>query len=68
MKYEIKKLIDRETVIFVTISLRRKIKKPINIDKNRILKKFSFLWNFPEKLITTNESITINKGLRISDK
>ena len=68
IRYEIKKLIDNEIVNFVTISFKKNIKKPIRIDKNRTLKKLSFLENLPENPITINDNITINKGLTISDK
>ena len=44
-------------VILVIISLRKKTKKPINIEINKILKKFSFLLNFPEKPIIINTDI-----------
>ena len=68
IRYEIKKLIDNEIVNFVTISFKKNIKKPISIDKNRTLKKLSFLENLPENPITINDNITINKGLTVSDK
>ena len=42
--------------------------KPINIDINNILKKDSFLLNFPEKPKTTKPIININIGFNISDK
>ena len=50
------------------ISLRKNIKKPINIEIKSILKKFSFLLNLPENPSITNESITMNNGFNISDK
>ena len=50
------------------ISLSKKIVKPINIEINSILKKFSFLLNFPENPTITKANITIKMGLNISDK
>ena len=41
--YEIKMFIDSVIVILEMISLNKKIIKPIDIDKNKTLKKFSFL-------------------------
>tara|TARA_S200000501_G_C20464695_1_gene586704 strand:+ start:488 stop:619 length:132 start_codon:yes stop_codon:yes gene_type:complete len=43
MKYDKNIFIDKLTVNFPTISLNKKIIKPIEIDKNNTLKKFSFL-------------------------
>lgn len=43
IKYDMKKLIDKEIVNFATISINKKIIKPIAIDTNNTLKKFSFL-------------------------
>ena len=58
---------DNEIVSLLIISLRKKIKKPIKIEINKILKKFSFLLNLPEIPITTKDNITIKKGFKISD-
>ena len=41
--YEIKIFIDKEIEIFDITSLNKKIIKPTDIDKNKTLKKFSFL-------------------------
>ena len=50
------------------ISFNKNNKKPINIDKNNILKKFSFLLNFPENPMTVKPTITRKNGFIISDK
>ena len=42
-EYDKKKFIDKLIVIFDTISLNKNTKKPIDIAKNKTLKKFSFL-------------------------
>ena len=58
----------RDMLKFVIISLSIKIKKPIKIEINSILKKFSFRLNFAENPKTTNPNITRKKGFKISDK
>ena len=55
-------------VNLVIISLNKKIKKPIKIETNNTLKKFSFLLNFPEKLSITKDNTTIKIGFNASDK
>ena len=62
------KLIDKVIVNLAIISFRKKIKNPIKIDMNKILKKFSFLLNFPENPTIINDNITIKRGFNISDK
>ena len=66
--YETIKFNENDIVTLVMISFSKKIIKPIAIDIKRILKKFSFLLNLPENPIIVNESITKNKGFKISDK
>ena len=61
------KLISKVIEIFVIISFKKNITKPIKIDKNKTLKKFSFLLNLPDNPITTKVNIVIKRGLRISD-
>ena len=68
IKYEWIKFILNVNVVLLIISFKKKNIKPIKTEKKRILKKFSFLLNLAEKLITTNERIIKKKGLRISDK
>ena len=68
MKYDKNIFIDKLTVNFPTISLNKKIIKPIEIDKNNTLKKFSFLWNLLVNPNMINESITIKKGFSNSDR
>ena len=61
------KFIERDIVIFVIISFKKNIRKPIKIDINNILKKFSFLLNLPENPIIINDNITIKNGFSNSD-
>ena len=61
------KLILRDIVNLVIISFKIKIKKPIRIAINNILKKFSFFLNLPEYPITMNPSITKNIGFNNSE-
>ena len=62
------KLISKVIEIFVIISFKKNITKPIKIDKNKTLKKFSFLLNLLEKPRIMKDNITINTGFNISDK
>ena len=68
IKYASKKEILKEIVRAVTTSFNKNNKKPIKIAKNNILKKFSFLLNFPENPITVNPITIKNIGFNISDK
>ena len=68
MEYEIKKFIDKLIVNFVIISFNKNIIKPIDIETNKTLKKFSFLWNLLVKPTITNAITTKKIGLKISDK
>ena len=58
----------RDMLKFVIISLSIKIKKPIKIEINSILKKFSFRLNFAEYPITINPKIIKKNGLVISER
>ena len=53
---------------YVINSFNIKNKNPISIEINRILKKFSFLLNFPEYPITTNPNKIKKNGLVISER
>ena len=68
IKYENKKFNVRLTVNLVITSFNKKIKKPIEIAINKILNKFSFLWNLLVNPKITKASTTIKKGFKTSDK
>ena len=67
IEYEIIKFIDKDMVNLVIISFNKKIENPIEIEINKTLKKFSFLWNLLVNPTITNAKTTINKGFNISE-
>ena len=68
IRYDRKKFMDKLIVNLVTISFNKKIKNPTEIEINKTLKKFSFLWNLLVNPKITKANITIKIGFNISDR
>ena len=68
IKYDKYIFMDKLIVNFDIISFNRKILKPIVIEINNTLKKFSFLWNLLVTPTITKDNTTKNIGLSISEK